>query len=332
MEQMPEDQDHRYPRSFELYNGTSIPSVGLGTWQMTAEHDVRNSVRACLLQFGYRHIDTASIYRNEHFIGSELKEISKQVAPLAPNSIFLTSKVPPTCTKSYDGVMECFERSCRDLGTDCIDLYLIHWPGTSKIDVKSPQNAQLRLQTWYALERLYRDKRVKAIGVSNFMPHHLIGSSGRRGGGSGVGGDETTTNSSFLDQVSIVPMFNSIEYHPLIGLCDSYRQLEQICREHRIVMQSYTSMAQGHLLDEQMEHFSKLSHGLRTSDKTLLSQKILQWSLHHDKCVIPKSTNMKHLKSNIDILGMSKLSAEEVTVMDELYCDKRICWDPTQTA
>ena len=301
------DQQH-YARSFELYNGMTIPSIGLGTWQMEDETEVRRTVRASLLQFGYKHIDTASIYRNERFIGAELAEISKEIAPMPINSCFLTSKVPPTKTQSFDSVIQCFEQSCRDLGTDCIDLYLIHWPGTSKVDVESEKNAELRLQTWLALEKLYRDKRVKAIGVSNFMPNHL--------------------SPEFLSQVSVVPMLNSIEYHPLVWKCEQYLEVERICRENKIAMQAYSPLVQGELFSDELPHYKHLCDGLNVSDKTILSQKILQWALHHGKCVIPKSTNLGHLKSNIEALDAPVLSQQEVEVIDELYCNRRICWNP----
>ena len=289
-----------------LSNDVSIPSIGLGTWQMADESECENSVRLALTEFNYKHIDTAAIYRNEKYIGNAMTEISKQIAPFDPSQIFLTSKVPPTQTNSYDSIVSCFEQSCKDLGRSVIDMYLIHWPGTSKIQVDSEKNEELRLQAWSALEKLYRDKRVRAIGVSNFMPGHL---------------DE-----KFFEFASIVPMLNSIEYHPLLWKCDSYVKLEQICQERNIMMQAYTPLAQGAIFQE--PYINKLSPAL-SSDKLALSKKLLQWSLMKGKNVIPKSVHAKYLESNIKVLEEAPLADEEVRELDELFCNKRICWDPT---
>jgi diketogulonate reductase-like aldo/keto reductase len=289
-----------------MNNGVSIPSIGIGTWQIWDEEECKQTIESAIAYNKYTHIDTASIYRNEKFIGESLINISKEIATIDIDSIFITSKVPPTKTQNYDSIISCFEQSCRDLQRSTIDLYLIHWPGTSKIKTNNIKNEELRLQTWYALERLYKDKRVKAIGVSNFMPQHL--------------------NDTFFNSASIIPMLNSIEYHPLIWNCEEYQQLEQICSEKNILIQAYSPLAQGEIFKE--HHLNKLSQSL-SSDNNVLSKKLLQWCLMKNKCIIPKSTNPSHIKANISVLKDPPLSDQEVQELDDLFCKKRVCWDPT---
>jgi len=292
--------EQRMLSHFEMYNGVKIPSVGLGTWQMEDEHEVKQTIYTSVVDLNYKHIDTASIYRNEKYIGDELVHIAKKVANFDVDSIFVTSKIPPTKTHCYDSVIQCFEKSCRNLQRSCIDLCLIHWPGTSKVRANSAKNKEFRLQTWYALEKLYRDKRVRAIGVSNFMPKHL--------------------DNEFFEKISICPMLNSIEYHPLIWNCPEYNMLEQICKQKNILIQAYSPLAQGEIFKKKLQ--------IDTKSKDEIACKILQWALLKGKGVIPRSTNPKHLKANIDVLNNPVLSDFEIKTIDSMYCNERTCWNP----
>ena len=146
-----------------LSNGVAIPSIGYGTWQTPeGEECIGATLRA--LDFGYRHIDTAAIYRNEMSIGEAVKR-----SGIAREDVFLTSKVWNKC-RGYDMVMSAFERTVGKLGVDYLDLYLIHWPASKK-QYENPD--EINLDTWRAMTELYKAGRIKAIGVSNFKPHHL---------------------------------------------------------------------------------------------------------------------------------------------------------------
>ena len=148
--------------TFTLANGVEIPAVGFGTYKAADNTD--EAIISEAIRQGYRHLDTAAFYFNEEAVGKAVRE-----SGIPREEIFLTSKVWKD-QLGYDSTLQEFENSCKRLGTDYLDLYLIHWPRPSDLNAEW---RDLDVETWKALEDLYKSKKVRAIGVSNFLPHHL---------------------------------------------------------------------------------------------------------------------------------------------------------------
>ncbi|KAL0488300.1 9,11-endoperoxide prostaglandin H2 reductase [Acrasis kona] len=273
-------------RTITLSNGVKMPMIGLGTWQMKEPVTTRNTIQKAI-DIGYRHIDTANIYKNEHIIG-EILELNKE---LLRSDLFITSKVPPTRVQNSEQVLSTFNKTLQDLKTDYVDLYLIHWPGASKV---KPTNAdkleQIRLTTWSVLEQLYEQGKCRAIGVSNFNEDHL---------------------SSFIEKVKIKPHVNQIEYHPLFW--KRHSKLEAICKDNNIVLQGYSPFAQGAIFE----------YGIT-------SGQALKWCVfERNVVVLPKSIHEERLKDNFmsiqDGEGLSKTESDKINMLN---VTKRVCWDP----
>ena len=158
----------------KLSNGVDIPVLGFGTYKMENGKEAFESI-SYALEVGYRHIDTAKIYENEETVGEAINK-----SGINREEIFLTTKVWDS-DRGYDNTLKAFETSLKKLNTDYIDLYLIHWP------------KDLNVETWRALERLYKENKVRAIGVSNFKEHHL---------------------EEIFKNCEITPMINQVEFHP----------------------------------------------------------------------------------------------------------------------
>ena len=193
-----------------LINGLSIPTIGLGTWQVTENVE---SIIHTGLNAGYRHIDTAVVYGNEEAIGNAIA-----ASDIIREDIFLTTKIWNS-NRGYDLVMQSFEESLERLQTDYVDLLLLHWPEKTSTENWDEINAS----SWKALEELYLSGKVKAIGVSNFMVVHL---------------------NSLLKKCSIKPMINQIEYHPGYLQDDVVRY----CKEHSITVEAWSPIGSGRLL------------------------------------------------------------------------------------
>lgn len=193
-----------------LINGLSIPTIGLGTWQVTENVE---SIIHTGLNAGYRHIDTAVVYGNEEAIGNAIA-----ASDIKREDIFLTTKIWNS-NRGYDLVMQSFEESLERLQTDYVDLLLLHWPEKTSTENWDEINAS----SWKALEELYLSGKVKAIGVSNFMVVHL---------------------NSLLKKCSIKPMINQIEYHPGYLQDDVVRY----CKEHSITVEAWSPIGSGRLL------------------------------------------------------------------------------------
>lgn len=194
---------------YKIINNSKIPMVGFGTWKIN-DIDAEDAVHKAL-EVGYRHIDTASIYKNEKGVG---KGISK--SGITREEIFLTTKVWLE-TDTYDGVLKEFEKSCEQLQTNYIDLYLIHWP------------TQKTAEQWKALEHLYDLEKVKAIGVCNFHQHHL---------------------ESLNDYAKYKPVINQIELHPLL----SQKPLIAYNNKHNIITEAWSPLMKGRILEYNILH------------------------------------------------------------------------------
>jgi diketogulonate reductase-like aldo/keto reductase len=253
--------------SIKLRNGISIPRIGFGTYLIEDGETVIRAVKTAL-EVGYRHIDTASIYGNEKGIGRAIEE-----SDVKREDIFLTSKVWNT-EQGYNETLEAFENSLERLRTDYLDLYLIHWP------------KPISGETWKAMEKIYKVGRVKAIGVSNFMVHHL---------------------EPLLESCEITPMVDQVELHPQFP----QDKLREFCREHDIVVEAWGPLMQGKVFHvELMKELSK-KYG-----KTI-AQITLRWHCQLGHVAIPKSSKPERIESNVDIFDF-KISDEDMKKIETL--------------
>jgi len=264
-----------------LNNGVEIPQVGLGVFQTKEGAEVEGAVQAAL-EAGYRLIDTAAIYGNEEGVGRAIK-----ASGLPREEVFITTKLW-NANHAYDDALRAFDESLARLDCGYIDLYLIHWP--------LPMEGKFT-QAWKAMEKLYGDKRVRAIGVSNFKPNHL---------------DE------LLKATETVPAVNQIELHPLLQQAET----RAYCAEHGIAVESYSPLMQA---GDALEH-SVIADLAQKYGKTP-AQVILRWHLQIGLIVIPKSARPERIRENLDIFDF-ELSTDEVQQIDGLDQNQRIGADP----
>lgn len=261
-----------------LNNGVQMPWFGLGVYKTEPGQEVETSVRLAI-ENGYRSIDTAKLYNNEEGVGQAIRD-----AGVKREDIFVTTKVLNS-DQGYESTLQAFEASRQRLGMDYVDLYLIHWPGT-----------RLYKETWKALEKLYKDGHVRAIGVSNFQIRHL---------------------EDILQDCEFVPMVNQVEYHPRLTQVN----LLSYCKQNRIQMEAWSPLMRGKLLDDPAIQQIAAAHG-----KTA-AQVILRWDLDHGVVTIPKSIHADRIKANADIFNFS-LTADEMATIDSLNTNERVGPDP----
>ncbi len=264
-----------------LNNGVTIPQVGLGVWQAEEGEEVENAVRSAL-QSGYRLIDTAAIYGNEVGVGRAIKD-----SGLKREEVFITTKLW-NANHAHDDALRGFEESLQKLDCGYIDLYLIHWP--------VPMDG-LFTQAWKAMEKLYADKRTRAIGVSNFKPHHL---------------------EELLKAAEVVPTVNQIELHPML----QQKETRDFCAGHNIIIESYSPLMRA---GEAMEH-SAIASLAQKHGKTP-AQIMLRWHVQSGFIVIPKSVKPERIKENFALFDFA-LSPEEMKQIDALDAGQRIGADP----
>ena len=264
--------------AFELSNGIKMPYLGLGTYQSDNDQEVIDAVQYAL-DFGYRHIDTASVYGNEEGVGKGIK-----TSAVARDDIFVVSKVW-NLDQGYESTLRAFAASLERLDLDYLDLYLIHWPVKEKYK-----------ETWRALERLYKEKRIRAIGVSNFMRHHL---------------------EDLLADAEIVPMVNQMEFHPYVVQQD----LVDFCNAKGIQYEAWSPFMQGKLFE------LDICKGLSQKYGKSPAQIILRWNLQKGVVTIPKSSKKERIASNADVFDF-ELSLEEIAQLDSLDRGERIGPDP----
>lgn len=257
----------------ELRNGVFMPYLGLGTYQADNDQEVIDSVKDAL-DLGYRHIDTASVYKNEEGVGRGIKESS-----VVREDIFLVTKVWNS-EQGYNTTLQSFEDSINRLQVDYLDLFLVHWPVKGKYK-----------DTWRALEYLYETKKVRAIGVSNFLRHHL---------------------DDLLSDCNIVPMVNQMEFHPYLVQQD----LLDFCNKNTIQYEAWSPFMQGKLF--QLDFYKDLTEKYNKS----AAQIILRWNLQKGVVTIPKSVHKKRIASNADIFDF-ELSNEDMAFLDSLDRDER---------
>ncbi len=264
--------------SFELHNGVQMPYLGLGVYLSKDGEEVINAVKEAL-NHGYRHIDTAAIYENEEGVGEGIRQSN-----VPREDVFLVSKVWNT-DQGYEATLKAFEASLNRLGTDYLDLYLIHWP-----------KGDLSKDTWRALESLYREKRVRAIGVSNFLKHHL---------------------EDLLGIAEIVPMVNQMEFHPYLV----QQELMDFCSSHQIQYEAWSPLMQGNIFD------LDIMKDMAAKYNKTIAQIVLRWDLQKGVVTIPKSSKKERIKANSELFDFT-LSDEDVKLLDSLDKGKRFGPDP----
>ncbi|MGN7394211.1 aldo/keto reductase [Bacillus sp. RJGP41] len=263
-----------------LHNGVKMPQLGFGVFKVKNGNETVESVKKAV-EVGYRAIDTAAIYENEEGVGQAIRECG-----VPREELFITSKVWNT-EQGYDKTLKAFEDSLNRLGLEYLDLYLIHWPGKDKY-----------LETWRALEKLYKDGKVKSIGVSNFHIHHL---------------------ENLLANSEVKPVVNQIELHPLL----TQVEIRDYCAKHEIKVESWSPLGRGNLLEEPtINHIAK-KHGKSPA------QVLIRWHLQHDLVVIPKSITPSRIKENAQVFDFS-LSLNEMNQIDALNKNERFGSNPDE--
>ena len=266
--------------SIQLNNGVLIPRVGLGVYLAARGAETRDAVRHAL-RVGYRHIDTARIYGNEEDVGVAVRE-----SGIARREIFVTTKLWNN-DQGTGSAVGAFEASRARLGLDYIDLYLLHWPVPGK-----------RLESWLELESLIGDGRVRSIGVSNFMAHHL---------------------EELLAVATVVPAVNQIEFHPFL----QQREVRTFCDRHGIVVEAYSPLAKG----AGPRHLQVMSIAERVGRSP--AQVLLRWGLQHGLVVIPKSTGADRIYENAKLFDF-EISPDDMSKLDGLEEGLVTGWDPRE--
>ncbi len=254
-----------------LNDGTTIPQLGFGTWQIKPEETAEIVAEA--LKMGYRHIDTAEMYGNEAGVGEGVR-----AAGLARDDVYITSKLNNGFHEP-DAAERAFEDTLSALGSDYVDLFLIHWP------LPTLYGGDF-VQTWKTLERFKADGRARSIGVSNFQVAHL---------------------QRLAAEADVVPAVNQIELHPLL-LNDAVHQYGV---EHGIVTEAWSPLAQGNIVDNRAIAAVAERHG-----KTV-PQVVLRWHLQRGHVIFPKSVTPARVAENFALFDF-ELDAHDIEVLESL--------------
>ena len=246
--------DIEVPR-LELTDGTTIPKLGLGVYKV-ADDEAERVVRIALDE-GYRHVDTATLYGNEAGVGRAIR-----ASGLDRDDVYLTTKVWNTA-HGYDETLRAFDESLARLGTDHVDLYLIHWPAPAR---------DRYVETYRALETIRAEGRARSIGVSNFSIAHL---------------------ERLLGETDVVPVVDQVEAHPWLP----QRELRAFGDAHGIVTEAWSPLARGRILDDEVLLGIAERHGVSTA------QVVIRWHLQQGMVVIPKSATASRIRSNLDVFG-----------------------------
>lgn len=246
--------------TFTFHNGVTIPAIGFGTWQIPNEEAYDSTMMA--LKNGYTHIDTALAYRNEENVGKAVKDFD-----LPREEIFITSKLPAQI-KGYQETLDAFNETITNLGVDYLDLYLIHapWPW----DKKGEDHTEGNIQSWKAMEKLYNDGKIRTIGVSNF---------------------EISDIQALLDNCDIVPMANQIPFY--VGR--EQEDLLAFCKEHNILVEAYSPLATGQLLD------NKDIKAMADKYDVTPAQLLIRYCLERGTLPLPKSTHEERIIQNSQV-------------------------------
>ena len=264
--------------SYELFGGVKIPCVGFGTWQTPDGEVAVASVKEALAA-GYRHVDTAAVYKNEGSVGRAIAE-----SGIARSEIFVTSKVWNSC-RGYESTLSAFDETLNRLSLDYLDLYLIHWPANAHQFVNWDE---INLETWRAMTKLYKEGKIRAIGVSNFKPHHLAS----------------------LMKTEVKPMVNQIEFHP------GFMQNETVsyCKKNGILVEAWSPLGTGKVLSNELLISLAQKYGVSPA------RFCIRWCLQKGTLPLPKSVTPSRIVENTHVFDF-EISADDVEKIDALpFC------------
>lgn len=274
-----------------LANGVTIPCVGFGTYKNTDPAECLSSVREALAA-GYRHVDTAQFYFNEENVGEAIRE-----SGLPRNEIFLTTKVWNT-SQGYDNTLRAFDESMGKLGLDYLDLYLVHWPVAKDYATDYPSAFT---QTWRALEKLYSDGKVRAIGVCNCLKEHL---------------------NVLFGECKVKPMVNQIEYH--FGFSDpDQTEAADFSRANGIVVEAWAPLCRGRAFGNPVLKAVAEKYGKTEA------QILVRWCLQHETLPLPKTVSPARIRENADVFGFV-ISDEDMAALDTVDTVGRLGPHPTE--
>ncbi|HDR7756903.1 aldo/keto reductase [Bacillus cereus] len=262
-----------------LHNGVKMPMIGLGVYKAKEGDEVKQAVKTAL-EVGYRSIDTATVYENESGVGEAIRE-----SGIPREDLFITTKVWND-DQGYEETLEAFEKSLKKLQMDYVDLYLIHWPVRGKY-----------VDTYRALEKLYEEGKVRAIGVSNFHKHHL---------------------ELLLTNCKVKPMVNQVELHPML----TQFELRNYCQDEQIQMEAWSPLMRG---GEVFQH--PIIQAIANKYEKTPAQVILRWDIQSGIVTIPKSVTPSRIKENFTIFDFA-LTEEEIRQINTLNRDLHVGTNP----
>lgn len=263
---------------FTLHNGVKMPCMGFGTWRLPLDGGVCEESVKYALKVGFRHIDTAQGYRNEAGVGKAVAE-----SGLKREDVFITSKVL-NCSRGYENTLAAFDISMKKLAIEVMDCYLIHWPANSK---ELPYTwERVNKDTWRAMEELYKEGRIRAIGVSNFLPHHL---------------------KPLMETAEIMPMVNQLEIHPGFGQFETVK----FSQENGIIVTAYSPLGNGEILNNEV--LIKMAEKYGKSVPHIC----YRWVLQHDIMPLTRSHDPERIATNGNIFDF-ELSDEGMAEIDAL--------------
>lgn len=256
--------------SFQLSNGVEIPAIGLGTWRTPADKTGVSSV-AYAIECGYRSIDTAAGYENEQTVGDGIKQ-----SGVSRSELFITTKLKNE-EQGYGNTLRAFDESMKKLDISYLDLYLIHWPGKDFF-----------LDTWKAFEKLYEEKLIRAIGVCNFLEHHL---------------------ETLLKHANVKPMVNQIELHPYLN----QKEAEDFSKRNGILIEAWSPLMRG---GEALK--DGVITGIAEKYAKTPAQVILRWHYQLGRRTLPKSVTKLRIKENLEIFDFV-LEEKDIDAISALF-------------
>ena len=262
-------------KNIALYDGILMPEIGFGTWKAPTGEVTVEAVKAAI-ECGYTHIDCAAIYGNEKEVGLGIKESN-----VDRKNLFITSKLWND-VRGYQETIDAFNQTLKDLQLDYLDLYLIHWPRP----VKYHDNyIEKNIESWKAMEDLYKQGKIKAIGVSNFKVHHM---------------------EEIMENCEIKPMVNQIEFHPSC----LEKEIRDFCKKEDIVVTGYSPLANGKVFEcKELVEFSE-KYGVS------IAQLCIRYALQHDVIPLVKSVTKERIKANLNVNFV--ISDEDMEKIDKI--------------